>query len=974
MPTKTAPKREDNIDQQQHERFDPQKRQQHAKALKDRENGGERSPQEYDDDFKGIADRLEQDPDFNRGDADEKEQRGDANWDTNYTQSNRQVMGFKQLIRRYGPISGVGIGLSAIMMTLMTTSAPVALLNNIKEVAVGNWDMQSISAEVRSRRLVNSRLTGEATNGVCARVALACKYSKPSNKMLNDLDKAGIKAINADGTVIEKQRLLNGERPAFYETPEGTRVTPANFQAELQHNPEFRAAFRRAYNPRWINWSDDVAARFFGMFKIKKVNPAQIRDADGPEDARKAVHNIADGGNQGGGDPNARRTAIEGQVRQESQKWSAKTARSIAKAGSGPELSILAFCSLLRIPGLVSNVIRAYRFAQAIAVAHYIYTAADKIKSREGDDKETRNVASLLTDTFVDPATGRAGKSALDAGGMKYALFGDVGSAKGSANTQRLIPGAAAGGFSKMARITDNKNLRGACNVASNDALWTAIGTIQTIVRPTPVGVILTVVDIGVLVLSSTGKLDNLIQWVINNALNIINEAVDWAAVADAAFGDYVKGAVGEELGDIVGSAMPQGMAIMANIGGNIPLSPKQAVEFQQRVQQPLLAQWAEEDRLTHSPFDASNPNTFLGSITTQLMPYMSRMSSVSGVLSSFANFSSTSLSSMLSPSKANALLKNEDDANSCTADYAIASSAAAAGPVCNVFYGVPVGHMGLDPLRVLDLLFSLKEIDSQGEIVPDSNLDNWKKDCHTADMMSLNDCMSNPALGEGQAFAAALYSLYLIDKRAIEGMDDEHPGRIEGGGVAADANPPGSTGQVVGDMAWPVDSKLWGTNRAGFLKGHNGGGNFTGGMSQSSVDLGRDAGLSEGMPVYAMLGGKVVQAPLGRSGTQCAGNPNGSDNGGLMIESNYQGGVVRISYAHGKNVRFQTGQTMETGQQIMDVGNVGNSCSPHVHIDMTYNGRTVCPQDVFLALGAGQQPNLQELTGKATNGCFGRG
>jgi endonuclease/exonuclease/phosphatase family metal-dependent hydrolase len=179
----------------------------------------------------------------------------------------------------------------------------------------------------------------------------------------------------------------------------------------------------------------------------------------------------------------------------------------------------------------------------------------------------------------------------------------------------------------------------------------------------------------------------------------------------------------------------------------------------------------------------------------------------------------------------------------------------------------------------------------------------------------------------------------------------------------------PGS--QTAGGVAWVLDRKYYDdpATHAGFMKGHGySGGSFYG--ADNSVDI--SFGGILGLPVYALVGGNVTKRPLPRSSQACVGTPNPSNNGGLEITSKVPGGTLRVSYAHGNDVT--TKSTVNTGEQIMTVGNVGNSCGAHLHMDIDYNGKPICPNDVFLDLAANKNIDYNDLAGRATAQCTGRG
>ena len=163
--------------------------------------------------------------------------------------------------------------------------------------------------------------------------------------------------------------------------------------------------------------------------------------------------------------------------------------------------------------------------------------------------------------------------------------------------------------------------------------------------------------------------------------------------------------------------------------------------------------------------------------------------------------------------------------------------------------------------------------------------------------------------------------------------------------GVASD-NP-----AVSGDLTWPVDKKYWTSNKNVFLKPHNGAGTFT---RPGTSGVAADLGFPSGSPVYAMAGGTVSRESLGGHG--------------LEISSEIQGGTLKIAYAHGP--RTNQNKTYNAGDKIMTIGCLGNCRGPHLHIDMSFNNKNICPQFVFRAMGTGLTPDLKELAAKSNGSC----
>jgi murein DD-endopeptidase MepM/ murein hydrolase activator NlpD len=175
---------------------------------------------------------------------------------------------------------------------------------------------------------------------------------------------------------------------------------------------------------------------------------------------------------------------------------------------------------------------------------------------------------------------------------------------------------------------------------------------------------------------------------------------------------------------------------------------------------------------------------------------------------------------------------------------------------------------------------------------------------------------------------------------------------------VAVDITFGSSQSGTSGDWQWPVDKKWWDAYRSDFLGPHTLiSGTFTSPYAKGVAD---DISTPPvGTPEYSMLTGKVIRTNLCGAGD------------GMMIESQVQGGTLDIAYGHGTSPRFNFGDTVQAGQQILSLNGVGCKVfGAHLHIDMSFNGKHICPQDVFLAMGSNQSPDLASLTSKGIAPC----
>lgn len=88
-------------------------------------------------------------------------------------------------------------------------------------------------------------------------------------------------------------------------------------------------------------------------------------------------------------------------------------------------------------------------------------------------------------------------------------------------------------------------------------------------------------------------------------------------------------------------------------------------------------------------------------------------------------------------------------------------------------------------------------------------------------------------------------------------------------------------------------------------------------------------------------------------------GSPVQSAKGGRVVSAGYEGGYgncvvidhgngVQTRYAHLSQINVRPGDTVQTGQQIGKVGSTGASTGPHLHFEVSQNGRPVDPEAII--------------------------
>ena len=682
-------------------------------------------------------------------------------------------------LKRFGPtgavasmllVGAVGIGSS--------TSIMGSLLVSIKESIVTNIDQQQYTSSSRSNRILSRRLADNATSGSCTLVKIACRFHKPTNYQLKQLDKAGVKALDEAGEVIEKGKLIGGKRPAHY-LIDGEKISAKDFKKALRNNPKLRNAFRRAFNPRWVNWVDDAAVKFLKKIGVTK----KVADKLNTKKAKKALTEATDELTKiedKGGDK------IKKEIAEEAGDFAKKEAKKTAKKGGDAKLMMAqGICAAAKAPNVIVNINKAFRIAQYAKLGYTFLTAADAIKKGEATPEMVNNVATILTQSYTKK-DGSIKKPATDSKLMKYTMgLGTSGS------SSSYIPGVG-GALATYLGVVNSEPVKVGCDLVGSTAAEVAVEVFDGIKNGLgPVGWAWTAGEFaleGILSLESVQQqLSSAMGGIVQTAIDTFGNWVDMKALAEYFLGDKTKGATGTDVGDITGVGLSNSMADQASYTGNAPLTVQQKVAFDEQIVQPERIALAEEDRLTHSPFDISSPNTFLGSIAIRFVPYLGMASSPLAFVSAISSISTSSLFNLFNPS---AYAKNIIDENKCTQNSVLANEKdIAVGPACDVQYGVPTDYMGIEPDQVASELSASGDIDEDGKVKSNSELQDWIDTCNQASIINTKECTVDSR-------QRALYNLYQIDKRTVDGMDED-PDKTKsaaGSGSGSTTSGPGAT------------------------------------------------------------------------------------------------------------------------------------------------------------------------------------
>ncbi len=694
-------------------------------------------------------------------------------------------------------VVGGGIGIVGLL-------SPSLLLVQIKEVMVNKFNSQLTSMDVRTRHMYKKKATGGL---LCtSKVSILCKYSTMSEKQAAKFEKAGIKVIsNGDKT------LLGRIKPKSFEF-NGKSISASDFDAMLKSNAEFGSAVKLAYNPKFAGFADKIwkkAAAKLGISKIaadiagetdearlKKIQDQTKNPVD--VDSAKVSEVIPDDPNYidpDTGEPYTAARAAEVNAERRAAAEAAneiiETAEDAAKRGAkaAPKaLAVSAVVNTLKITGLMDNAcavfsaIRAVGFAaktvRVLQLARYamiFLNVADQIKAGTAKQDDVDYLGKVLTTEVAASAKSVKLGTATNSFGYRYAAYGKGGKMSDTA-TQFLAGGGLAGSLIGLTSLVD-KALGGQpiskCGLLANPLVGFGsllVGVALFLVPGVNIAVgawDLAKVAMGVAFMVALAYLPALLQDIVAGVL-----------VDDTT--------VGEASGEAITSGASGIMGTSAKTGGNAPLTPAQAVAYN-NLSNEIAEQYAEEDRLAYSPFDISNNNTFMGKIVAQLIPYAGNMSSLSGIFSSIASISTGSFASLTSQT---AKATSIEDYTMCQ-DYDYRDLNLATDPYCNVLYGIPTEALDADPIEVINALGSQINPET-GDPAIGSDYAKFVTDCIDR-VRPLGDAGANGSDSDGSEclFNNENKNFYIhyIDQRVQSGLDGEDLSGA-GGGSTNPTNP----------------------------------------------------------------------------------------------------------------------------------------------------------------------------------------
>lgn len=593
------------------------------------------------------------------------------------------------------------------------------LIVNFAEMLTSKFDYQTTTMTVRNNKIISSKLAN-TTTGSCGAVTFRCKFSTFSKTEIDNFKK-----VPGLTPIIDDSKSITGRTKITGFNFNGETIDARNFNQALRNNPAFANAMHGAYNMRFASkwdatWkkiekkhgfskkapfdegSDDEKrrntikettknGRIDTAANIGCAKPDQCTPDEVKANEEKAKGQAVAAGSTAEG-PNAQSRAIASEVDASASAGSiaSKSALNFVKI-TGPIDSACTVYSLLKT---VSNVAKTIRVTQMVRYSMMFLTTASMIKAGTATAGDVAFIGTLLTQITVD-SKGNKSKSATESFGYRYAAFGDKGK---NSKAGFAVAGASFGG--KIEQVINDvfnavggkKQLKETCTLLANPFVQGAS----------------VLVGLGSFLIG-VGQIKTVIQSGFTIALGIAAPFLA-AYLGELLAGDFVNDAMdGEDVGNYATSGVGAAMSQANAYGGGSTLTKEQATKVIED-HEIVTTDYARYDRSRLSPFDASSPNTFMGSMLTSFAPYIYSTNTPMAAIQNIGSLVTNSANNFISkPASAAGSL------DECT-DPEYEDLGMAADPFCNLITGIPSEYMGIDPIAVQESLQAQGLVDDNGK------------------------------------------------------------------------------------------------------------------------------------------------------------------------------------------------------------------------------------------------------------------
>lgn len=763
-------------------------------------------------------------------------------WPTNVTGSgggkkplNVKQIGKSLLTKKGAALGGVSGVLGVVIILLSSLLSPGMLFVHIKEVLEDRFRIENTTLDVRSHKILTKKLSSAGTSGCAGPIKLTCKFSRMSNRMLKNMaDKGMVPYKNGKPLDVSDKAGWKTQRPDEFRPTkassislglkEGESVKASSFSRFVRDNPSAAGVFRKAFNPRWSTFWDSTRVRFLDKIgfggresKIKGDDEKSVKEdvdkktkalSEGDVIGKAEEPNKDDDGekkpNENDAETKANADSIdEGINAAKNGGGYDEISKKISKKAAGPMAFISVYCLLATD---LPTIGRQLRKAQQAALMAYgimmVAQIADEIKAGGAGNIKPASAAKvsvigfMLAESIKDSSGNIQKRSAMESDGMLYGLEGNKAFNSKTSDINNWIPG---GGLIRSintlsSAVRGSNKQVGAIIDKICHGLSSPIGqVIQIAADPTKFGLL--TAGAMQLIMSSPP-----FQKVMGNLFKSLA-------------GSLIHNTdIAEDLGNAISNGLIYSLAEGGNEGATMPLTVNQALAYGKLTKEVQLAN-AKVDRASLSPFDAGNPNTFLGSIYTKFIPYYGMVQSGPiGAFGAATNIVSQTFSSLLTPKSSAYADLTAEDLQACPDTSITKTEGIAADYICNVQYGIPTNYLnGIEPDENVQWLYdqgyltedkSKSVAERDDTIVKDTPLDKYLDACAQGESTLTHACIIDNEM-------KARFALYYIDHRLQKNMDGEDVYKSDASGSSG--NSPDSSAGGSDDVPAPWKARIGG-------------------------------------------------------------------------------------------------------------------------------------------------------------------
>ena len=645
---------------------------------------------------------------------------------------------------------------------------PISLLQQFKD----NFGSINIISQTRTKRFIKWQTdvdSRKVKNCIKSRIFGADKF-KISSRQRQKLARAGI-TVDSDSFDYTVMRFTGSDGVERIIVPDSRQATDGKiaFSDAYETNMEFRNSYTdgaKTWRGQVSDWFDSLADKFFSFFGVNRSNWGDFKVSDDPKaneaNYKQKVAEVADSDGASGKAHDIGKTEDEydddgdlvdrGELYDEddgldlkqadvpvdangkadtselTKKLEAFSNSKLQKAASVAGMAANLTCAAFDVVGAINLIVIAYQTTQIIKVASTLFEGIDKAQVEDSDTTPIHDIGNSLTTPYTktyeleDGGTLTRKKSAMEANSIG-ALYGNIAGDAEDPSVKTFKLGSSLGKIGKA--IGNSAASFKGCAYARLAAA--TVGVVGDVVE---IAICIASVGIGCIVsgikdalvsiggsLAISGIIAGIIKFIVPFVANILTRKI-------------ATEVMGEDLGNSLVSGANIYMGQNHQYAGGSVASKSSLTTFLTAKEQ-VLADKARVERETKSPFDASSPYTFMGTLLNKAIPIITQVGSATSTVSAFNNIVGNSVKAIMPSTHAvsaaiTAQKAAEDTERNCDNIYSIGG---VADQFCNPYIISDLSTVDEDPAGIVNMVDDLDGFeDSDGEqdvptIKKDSNL-----------------------------------------------------------------------------------------------------------------------------------------------------------------------------------------------------------------------------------------------------------